>query len=825
MTALASWRLALRLARREAGRHRLRAFLTLVLVAVPVAGLVAAAVLVRSAQLPAAETDRRTFGAADALIYGPPEQLAGRLPAGTRTAEEVSGQRRVSRVDGAKPRLVVDVARVDYRDELLAGIVHQLAGRAPAAPGEVALTPALLDRLHLRLGDRMRLGGGTGPVLVVGTAQKPDELGRDRVFAFPGTVAPTPAPTAWTSSATDFSVTWIGLPRGAAVAATLERLGEPPALFVGLPTRSQPREALVAPRITASGVSTVALVVVLALLQSALTAGTAFAVGARRQRRDLALLAVNGGTDRHVSRVVLASGFLFGAAGAALGVLAGLVLAPLALPLLERYGHRELVGLRIDARLIAAAGLFGLISALLAALTPARLAARVPARAALLGLRGQTRTPRWVTTLGLVLLGGGLLVTVLGATSSAVSFAARTPVVLLGVVSVELGAVALCPVLVGAAGRLARLLPATPRLALRDAARQRARSGPAVAAVAAAVSGAVAVGVFVASTRAPQIAGSSPSVRAAAHVTLSRVSVPGDDLAGVSAAEARDLLRHLRVDDLAQDLPLDGFADPSVTGPVPYGGLVVGDAALLRVLGAPPSAAAELARVGAVVPDPALTAGGGVHVQTVSPDGAARRAAIVPAAVTSWAAAVHQPAAVLTAAAARAAGLTTGPPEWHARLADPLSPRALSALSAAAGEDGIDVAPYAVPPSRVDLATLALLGVAALVALLVTAVATVLAGTEARDDLAVLGAVGASPGVRRRFQAAQAAVTAVLGGAIGLAIGVVPAAAVVVTRAVPTPLVVPWQPFPLFLVALPVLAALGGALLTRSQLPGPVRRG
>lgn len=59
----------------------------------------------------------------------------------------------------------------------------------------------------------------------------------------------------------------------------------------------------------------VALIVGLGLLEVVLLAGAAFAVAARRQVRDLGLVASNGGTARHVRRIVLAQGLLLGVRG------------------------------------------------------------------------------------------------------------------------------------------------------------------------------------------------------------------------------------------------------------------------------------------------------------------------------------------------------------------------------------------------------------------------------------------------------------------------------------------------------------------------------
>jgi putative ABC transport system permease protein len=72
-------------------------------------------------------------------------------------------------------------------------------------------------------------------------------------------------------------------------------------------------------------------------------------------------------------------------------------------------------------------------------------------------------------------------------------------VVGVGAIIAELGLVAMTPLLVGALGRLGRWLPLSGRLALRDAARNRGRTAPAVAAVLAAVAGTVAVATYIVS--------------------------------------------------------------------------------------------------------------------------------------------------------------------------------------------------------------------------------------------------------------------------------------------------------------------------------------
>ena len=79
------------------------------------------------------------------------------------------------------------------------------------------------------------------------------------------------------------------------------------------------------------------LVVVMALLEVVLLAGPAFAVGARRQSRTLALMAASGGTPKQARRVILAGGWCWAATAAAFGVVLGVVVGWALLPVVQRF--------------------------------------------------------------------------------------------------------------------------------------------------------------------------------------------------------------------------------------------------------------------------------------------------------------------------------------------------------------------------------------------------------------------------------------------------------------------------------------------------------
>jgi putative ABC transport system permease protein len=125
------------------------------------------------------------------------------------------------------------------------------------------------------------------------------------------------------------------------------------------------------------------------------------------------------------------------------------------------------------------------------------------------------------------------------------------------------------------------------------------------------------------------------------------------------------------------------------------------------------------------------------------------------------------------------------------------------------------------------LLTLAI--VTAIITLAAAAIATGLAAADSRADLATLGAVGASPRVRRTMSLSQAGVIAGLGSLLGVIAGL--GASMLVLFSLnqrwastwPTPYLysikVPWLNVAIALVVVPLIAMLGAGLLTRSRLP------
>jgi len=126
---------------------------------------------------------------------------------------------------------------------------------------------------------------------------------------------------------------------------------------------------------------------------------------------------------------------------------------------------------------------------------------------------------------------------------------------------------------------------------------------------------------------------------------------------------------------------------------------------------------------------------------------------------------------------------------------------------------------------------LMLVAAAAVIAIGATMIATALSNVDSRPDLTTLGAVGAAPRTRRLLSMSRAGVIAAIGTLLGALAGFVPSFAWVHSQQHPgeytTPdgaivqlhFIVPWLPFVLTVVVVPLVAMLIAGLFSRSRLP------
>ncbi|MFD0340904.1 FtsX-like permease family protein [Streptomyces sp. NPDC127117] len=537
MSVFTGWRAALRIARRDAMRSKGRSALVVAMIAVPVIGVTALDVTYNSVTPTTAEQLTADMGSADALFSDPQIGPIEQLPTGDRYEQvdenapldentppiDISttfpkGSRAIS-FQSVPASIttgygIADTNIHEFRtsDELARGRIELVRGEFPHGKDELAATEPFLKSAGLHVGSVTTVRNFGKKYTITGVVEEPDSLNTKALYADPGAViAPWKArsdqdkkvlpPNARTKDwlvkgPEGVGVTWPDVmaanESGVLVTSRQLVLDPPPDSEVPLARKGgrpyqDGSEEPNAPLIT---------VIAMAVLEIVLLAGPAFAVGARRSRRQLGLLGTCGGDRRHVRAVVLGGGLVLGGVGAVTGVVVGLVATSVFRPMIEAWAGQRFGSLALDPMEMLLIAVIGLVTGVLAAFAPAIVASRQSVLESLTGRRGVRRSSRVMPILGACVLALGCAVAIYGGTSGNSSLVAG------GSVAAELGLLACIPMVVGFLGRLGRGLPLSPRLALRDAARNRGRTAPAVAAVMAAVAGSVAIATYMSSTKA-----------------------------------------------------------------------------------------------------------------------------------------------------------------------------------------------------------------------------------------------------------------------------------------------------------------------------------
>ncbi|MFI0368586.1 FtsX-like permease family protein [Actinomadura sp. 1N219] len=584
------------------------------------------------------------------------------------------------------------------------------------------------------------------------------------------------------------------------------------------------------------------MAITMILLQVVLLAGPALVVDARRRRRDLALVAAAGGTDRHLRAVVLASGLVLGGIAAVGGAALGTLAAAAAVPALEAAGGEPFGPFRVPWLQVAVTMLLGAGSGVLAALLPAAQAARMDVTAALAGRRDPPGRSRrgWPIAGGVLVLAG--VATALVGVVPLREFGAA-----FGAAAIIVGLVLACPWIVGTAGRLAPRLPLPLRLAVRDGARNRARTAPAVAAITAAVAGITALAIGGAS----DFRQSRLEYQATLPMGSALIRAPQTQADEAERAIRRDLpgvpvlpLKTLPgvggtclSADTAQCPALSFIAREDPAGMTVLLDNVVGGAREARMLlGRDDPAVTSALDAGKVVLFGAKPTDGGTTTGRVfvwDDDGAERtlrRVEGLPAVAAGGDPGVR---AIVPPKLAERIGLPVGTEAFGVDRADH---RVTKAEEARLTKTMTPYNPYsdAVYVERgftesFGTVTLLLASVAAVLALGGALIATSLAAADARPDLATLAAVGARPLTWRVLTMCQALFVAVLGCWLGIAGGLVPGLAVArPLTSQPeqagvadhgTIIDVPWTLLLAIGVLIPCAAALVAATFTRDRLP------
>lgn len=810
-------RALVRIARRNVGRSRWRSLLIVVLVLLPVAAMAGAATVIKTVT-PAPEREVvARMGQADLLVSpasgGTEQLLRDHLPRGSRIEPLLN-----TGVNLVLPGIKVPVTLSSLDPAGLArGMLTLVGGRFPETSGEVAITAEVGRLVKVGLGEHIQVTDLGSPV-VVGLIENPLALKERLILADPSLAA---------AGAASNSTEWlVELPAGTDPATSDYGV---PVVETGAAYSSGSEPVFsVTTRATAFGQSSSAsptLIVLggLALTDAALVAAAAFAVGVRRHQRELGLLAASGAEPRHLAATVLAEAGVLGLIAAFGGIVVGLLGALAMSPFLDDLsGHRNPL-IALDPVLLIAAAALGVVAAVVASLAPAWRAGRMSVVQALSGRRPPERSARRSLGLGGLAVGFALAMTVAGSalrlaiTQTAMSTTISMLLLLGGAVLGTLGFGACAPWLLEQLERPSRRLPLAPRIALRDTARARARSGPIVTALLAAFAATVALSAYQSSVEASNLARFQPPVQP------EQIQVEGPGASAAGAAIARELGAVAAgpiVGAGSGEQPVwispKNSNDPNAPLSTQY--VTVGDAELVRALGGARAVAAfERGSVVVFSNQPSALSEATIHFET--PDGGSSRTAVVPAVVVQRATTGNLPGAVLPASVAERLGIPAGVNDQNyiVRLAHPASDAEIaSAAHTAAGYPDAFITTAQPPGTAGGEFRWVLIGLSLLFALTVTGIAVALGEAESRSDQRTLLAVGADLRVRRRITASRAGVIAMLGGMLAVPAGLLPVWGLLASRG--APLVVPLPEVVAAVLILPVVA-MGAAWLLGRPIP------
>lgn len=869
---MSAFRAALRLSRHASWRAKGRSALIMVMIGLPVLVVTVATTLVATRDLDPRESLVWELGAADARVIdsgvtGPIRQgvmgsdwfkgdrekrrpllnkreIETLFGAGARAIPAIEDYREYQTTDGYADAVVHEM---DLRDPMTSGMVHLRQGRFPQAADEVVVSVPM----RVGTGSTLHVTRDNTPMRVVGVVTDSPPLGvfnrlggvDRRIIALPGALltgprgsnvwlVDAPAPVTWTqvrhANQSGLSV----LSR--AVLDTPPPIGDElddaiPELDHGLDARKR----------------MASLAAAIVVVEVVLLAGPAFAVGLRRRRRELALIAAQGGSPGQLKLIVVCDGLILGGGAAMLGAVLGVGIAwTLVTVVLGQWPEGEFGPFDVPFEQVIPTLALGTLSGLIAAVIPAVQAARLDVVAALAGRRGQVRDRAGRPLLGAVLIAAGLAATAYGVWHG-------TEPILAGAVLGQLGLVAATPRLISVIGGIAGRLPLPLRLAARDAARNRGRTAPAVAAVLAAAAGFSVISVVTVNELARRERIYMPGF------SSGTLAVYGDDVSADSWREIRPIVDRTLpgvplveawgvLDDkgrqLYPTLP-DGQCNRCSTLVGSLGELPLGGPDLLRYALGRPDAAGEaaLAAGKVVVFKPAAVRHGKVRLdliaRSMTMDDASAEISLPAAVVTvsgpTQIAGVAPPAAFASLGySKKRIALLVDPavrrltPADEQRLSGPVratTPKVAVTLEQGyRGDQGWALQVFAIAASVIVLGA--------------TFAATGLAAADSRPDLETLSAIGSRPGTRRLVVAAQAAVIAGVGVPAGLVAGLAPGIAMATNAEInsrfmrmvalngyryPRPGIeidIPWPLLGVGAIGLPLVAALVAGLLARTRV-------
>jgi len=688
-----------------------------------------------------------------------------------------------------------------------------VSGHYPSGSGQVALTSGVASELHLRIGDTWRVGGSARRV--VGIVTNPQNLVDEFALVAPGQVA---APT---------QVVVLFNARGVS----------PATIGPGVESRQSAAAANVFNPATISLAAAT-----LGMLLIALVSVGGFTVLAQRRIRSIGMLGAQGAIDANVGLVVRANGFATGLVGALAGFAIGLAAWLVYRPRAEASAHHVMGPFQLPWLVIFVSMALAVVAAYLAAVRPAQAIARVPIVAALAGRPPVPRQARrWAGPTGVALLVVAFFMIGL-ASEQATSTAAETGdkstlflFLIVGLIVLCIGVVLVAPTCLALVAQAARRAPIVVRLALRDLARYRARSGAALAAISLSILIAVIICVVAAARFGDVIDWVGPDLAANQLIVYTPA---GEQLVGASQGQhappperatmppaARSIAASLGSRDIVQLETTDSALQRAAPGRNWYGAVYVATPQLLHAYGI--SAAQVRPGTDILTMRPGLSSV--THMQFLygAPKfgpGPGNSYPCPPSyclanpriqEISALPSGTSAPNTVITEHAVRQFHLTTSTAGWIIQTPSSLTAGQISAAQRAAAAAGLYVEARNSIPTFTDIINVAtVFGI--LLALGILAMSVGLLRSETASDVRMLTATGAGSRARRSISAATAGALALIGAVVGMVAGYIAAIGFFRTSQLDTLsslTSIPLANLLLILFGMPLVAVAGGWLL------------
>ena len=679
-------------------------------------------------------------------------------------------QQRFGRVDVIENQTIAipgSIATYDLRAQNPDGPFGQpmlslVSGHYPVGPGQVAVTSGLASTLGLKIGDVWHQGGKARQV--TGIVQNPQSLLDEFALVVPGQVtAPTQVTVLF--DAPGVSASSLGPNVESRQSAAASNPLNPETIVLGLAT--------------------------VGMLLIALVAVGGFTVLAQRRLRSLGMLGALGATDSNIRLVVRVNGVLVGMVGALAGTVLGLAVWLAYRPRLESSAHHLIGAFQLPWVVIGPAIGLAVVATYFAAARPARSITRIPVVAALSGRPAPPKQVHRSALPGVVLL---VIAAALLSYSGKSADGGGAPELVLGIVLLVVAVILLAPfclVLLASAGRRA---PIAVRLALRDLARYRARSGSALAAISIGVFIAVLICILTAQRYGNVLDYAGPNLSSNQIIVYTPNGGPGGGGPGgngpsgtastpqAQAATARGIASALGSHDIIELDQAGASLQHAAAGRSWSGPVYVATPQLLRAFGIKASGINPDADILTMRPGLSgisamqLVYGGYFGDNGGNGPGSGPNSFPCPKSqclanpviqeVGALPSGTSAPNTVITEHAIRTLGLHTGVSGWLIQTPQPPTAAQITDARLTAGAAGMSIETKSSTPSSAEILDWAtVFGIA--LALGILAMSVGLIRSETARDLRTLTATGASGLTRRELTAATAFALALAGAVLG----------------------------------------------------------